>query len=715
MTPQAVSRQRGFTLIELLAVMAILAVLVAIVAPAVAGSREASLQAQALQDAMQVRAAANKFFGQVQASEVRTSHTVTTTTLLPASSGQDGSLALLEPATQARQMVSSRWPEKFITLGQTPGDVSTIGAGYADVVQTGSNPIVDSIVVLGSDGKTLAGKVLLERYTAVDLDALATQGLLAKKPAAAELRSDNVPNFLWLFEKTSSSNAAERKDDSRDVVVFKLVKVEKIEGTDNVRATFGQVLGEAPAPAPAATYAPTPAQTPPPTPTPTPTPTSTATPTASPTPTATASTFVTEAWVARYSGPAGNSGAYALAVDGQGNVYVTGPSLGDGTGLDYATIKYDPNGNQLWVARYNGPGNGDDIGWNLAVDGLGNVYVTGWSEGDGTGTDYATIKYDPNGNQLWVARYHGPGDSGDLAQALAVDGLGNVYVTGYSVDGYSDYATIKYDPNGNQLWVARYNGPGNSGDYATGLAVDALGNVYVTGYSVGLVSGSDYATIKYDPSGVQLWVARYNGPGDSGDLAQALAVDGQGNVYVTGQSDGAGTGSDYATIKYDANGNQLWVARYNGPGNGDDIGTGLAVDGQGNVYVTGNSVDGYSGYSDYATIKYDPNGNQLWVARYNGPGNGDDLVEHQHLAVDALGNVYVTGTSDGAGTGFDCATIKYDTNGNQMWVARYNGPGSGYDGATSLVVDGQGNVYVTGFSPGAGTGSDYATIKYAAQ
>src|SRR6266516_6773880 len=101
--------------------------------------------------------------------------------------------------------------------------------------------------------------------------------------------------------------------------------------------------------------------------------------------------------------------------------------------------------------------------------------------------------------------------------------------------------------------------------------------------------------------------------GDSYDGATAIDVDDSGNVYVTGSSTGSGTGSDYATIKYDSLGQEQWVARYNGPGNDADLATGIAIDGSGNVYVTGGSA------GDYATVKYDSAGQQQWVARYNGP------------------------------------------------------------------------------------------------
>src|SRR5215471_11864065 len=133
--------------------------------------------------------------------------------------------------------------------------------------------------------------------------------------------------------------------------------------------------------------------------------------------------------------------------------------------------------------------------------------------------------------QEWVAVYNG-GYGSDIASAVAVDGSGNVYVTGFSVGPGScnlvcnDYATIKYDASGKQQWVARYNGPANDDDHATAIAVDASGNVYVTGSSIGTAwPDYDYATVKYDSSGQEQWVARYNGPGNDFDLANAIAVD----------------------------------------------------------------------------------------------------------------------------------------------------------------------------------------------
>jgi len=105
-----------------------------------------------------------------------------------------------------------------------------------------------------------------------------------------------------------------------------------------------------------------------------------------------------------------------------------------------------------------------------------------------------------------------------------------------------------------QIWVARYNGPGNGEDGAHAIAVDNAGNVYVTGPSPGYDTYIDYATVKYNSSGVEQWVARYDGPAIYDDYATVIAVDAAGNAYVTGPSEGCGTWQDYATVKYSSMG-----------------------------------------------------------------------------------------------------------------------------------------------------------------
>jgi uncharacterized delta-60 repeat protein len=414
---------------------------------------------------------------------------------------------------------------------------------------------------------------------------------------------------------------------------------------------------------------------------------------------------VNEAWVARYSGSANiQAMAYDVAVDSWGNVYVTGSSTGiRATHQDYATVKYDSAGNQLWVAIYNGPHSGTDEAYAMVLDVSGNIYITGYSE-----NDYATVKYDGNGNQLWVARYDAVGTWPEAeAWNIAVDKQGNVYVTSSST---GDYVTIKYDTDGNQLWVARYNGPTNGQDETSDIAIDSEGNVYVTGSSDGLNTKSDYATIKYDTNGNQLWITRYNSPVNESDRAIAISLDKSGSVYVTGTSMDSDYSQDFTTIKYDKNGNQLWIARYSGSEISGDGASDMALDESGNIYVTGHNV------ADCATVKYDTNGKELWVARYNGPGNGAEYPYDMEL--DSQGNVYITGSSNiGSGMGQAYATLKYDSAGNQLWVARYSGPATKPDDAAhALAIDTKGNVYVTGYSLRDDSGGtvpwEYTTIKY---
>jgi uncharacterized delta-60 repeat protein len=473
-------------------------------------------------------------------------------------------------------------------------------------------------------------------------------------------------------------------------------------------------------------------------------------------------------WVRRYDGSAnGNDQAAGIAVDFSGNIVVTGSSHGSSTSDDYATIKYNSAGDQLWVAQYNGPTNEESMNWVygdvMAMDSSNNVYMSGYSYGNGTDSDYTTVKFESDGNQAWVARYNGPGNYIDYAEDVTVDPSGNVYVTGVTyINGTNrDYATVKYNNEGGEEWARTYDGTGNGSDWAYAVAVDASGNIYVTGESIGTDTGSDCTTIKYDSGGTQQWVARYNGPANGHDGGQGITVDTSGNVYVTGQTytgtterydyliikynsagveewvrtyNGPDNQSDYAyfitldssnnvyacgnisgdygIVKYNSSGGFQWVARYDGPGNGTELPLSLIVDSADNVYVTGMSV-GIGTYRDFATVKYDSGGNELWVRRYEGGSTGS-YDYGSDIAVDSSDNVYVTGRSGGTDTHYDadCITIKYDSDGNPLWIMKYNGPGNGVDGGVSISVTSSGDVYVAGLSVGIGTGSDFFVIKY---
>jgi uncharacterized delta-60 repeat protein len=422
-------------------------------------------------------------------------------------------------------------------------------------------------------------------------------------------------------------------------------------------------------------------------------------------------------WEQRYNVLANNPDlAAAVAIDAEGNVAVTGESIGNEGNPDYYTVKYvGTTGTRLWEKRYNSPGNGTDRATAIAVDQGGNVIVTGYAW-NGTNWDWATMKYAAaDGALLWERRHDGPGNGGDTAYAVAVDGSGNVVVTGDSsgTAGERNFYTAKYAAaDGALLWERRYNRLTSDYDSARAVAIDRDGNVVVTGFIA--VAGRfdyhyDYYTAKYAAAdGALLWENRSGS--DRHDHAYAVAVDSSGNVVVTGSSN-----DDYYTIKFAAtDGRLLWDKRYSGPGpgNGWDSAQAVAIDGNDNVIVTGYSRSATTNRSDYYTAKYAAtDGTLLWEKRYDSPGSGSDSATA--VAVDGGGNVVVTGTSAG-----DYYTAKYGaTSGALFWERRYNGPANQTDSAAKLAISRNGMVVVTGaadsYSASDVVGrSDYLTIAY---
>jgi hypothetical protein len=238
------------------------------------------------------------------------------------------------------------------------------------------------------------------------------------------------------------------------------------------------------------------------------------------------------------------------------------------------------------------------------------------------------------------------------------------------------------------------------------MAVDASGNVFITGYSTSAGLSFDYATIKYSSSGVPLWTNRYGGPGVD-NRATALALDTGGNVFVTGYSTNSTSGYDYATICYSSVGVPLWTNRYDGPSGGDDTAEAVVVDNNGNVLVTGSSTTityAYN-YLHFATVKYSNAGVPLWTNRYAWPTGDNDIASA--IAADASGNVFVAGYSSyfsGGGTYYE--TVEYSGDGTLLWTNRSSVGGV----LRAMALDGNGGLVLTGYS--SPPGEDYLTIKY---
>ena len=404
-----------------------------------------------------------------------------------------------------------------------------------------------------------------------------------------------------------------------------------------------------------------------------------------------------------------------------------------------------------WAVGMGGPA--DDHGRGVAVDPMGNVYTTGYyrstanfgdlqltSEG---GQDIFVTKHSPDGALLWARSMGGGGIANDAGMDIALDSSGNVYITGYFEgiatfdpgpepvylfsSGRLDAFVCKLDTDGGFVWARAMGGV--NGERGWGIAVDGAGNVYATGVFLTtanfgpfqLVSAGDEElfVVKLDTDGNYLWARSGGGVGK--DFGSDIAVDSEGNVYVTGEiedtanygplqvsSEGQG---DIIVTKLDTNGNFLW-ARSMG-GTLADIGLGIAVDAAGNVFTTGyfNGTANFgpiqltsTGNQDAFVTKHDTDGTFLWAAAFSGPGNAAGFSAE----VDAEGNVYTSGYFQGtadfdpgpdtfelsSGTGSAIFVSKLDSNGAFQWAQAMGGPG--FDNGTGMTVDDEGDVYVTG-------------------
>lgn len=311
-------------------------------------------------------------------------------------------------------------------------------------------------------------------------------------------------------------------------------------------------------------------------------------------------------------------------------------------------------------------------------------------------------------SQQWAARYSASGGQ-DTPMDMAIDASGNVYVTGTSTvnSTSSDFLTVKYNSAGIQQWEARFTGIGGANnDDAYSIGLDASGNVYVGGTSFGGGTGLDIMIVKYSSAGNLIWEVRYTNAEARDDELSRMIVDASGNIYAAGVSTYLSTQKDFVTLKYNSSGQLQWVKNYSNGSNNDYL-TNLFVDAAGAVYVTGYSFVPGSSY-DFVTIKYNAAGVQQYYHTLN--AGGEDVATD--IAVDASGNAYIGAYTDAYGTGLDYLTYSLDPAGNFRWLQRYNGPANGEDRPLSILVDPAGNSVITGYSNQGGTGNDAVTIKY---
>jgi hypothetical protein len=407
---------------------------------------------------------------------------------------------------------------------------------------------------------------------------------------------------------------------------------------------------------------------------------------------------IQQAWVAHYNNGItnGTNEAVKMALDSTGNIYITGVSKNTNSQLGYVTIKYAPNGNQLWASRYDSTTYPTATPAAMVIDSNNNVIVTGSA---------LTIKYDPNGNQLWTVPYAGT--------TLAVDMAGNSYVAGFG----ASFNAVKLSPAGSNVWLTTYVDVGPT--ISQSVLIDSANNVYVTGLdSFEMLPGNNWysvalTTIKYGSNGSKIWQSSQydNGGQNSSVQVVGAALDSVNNIYClcnfTEELPRA-----YVTIKCASNGNLDWTAL---PENGNvyNAAHAMALTSSGNVLLVGVIYHG-TVYAppiiSYGTLELNQTGATVWADLYPQVSSGASVGTS--LAVDSANNSYVTGYSPGTNSLNDIVTIKYGPNGNQIWLQRYQSPGNGNAAGNAIAVDNSGNVYVTGYDTTAAGGTEILTIKY---
>lgn len=265
-------------------------------------------------------------------------------------------------------------------------------------------------------------------------------------------------------------------------------------------------------------------------------------------------------------------------------------------------------------------------------------------------------------------------------------------------------------------WQRHYNGPASLDDSTYNLVTDAQGNIYQVGTVNGTLTTADIGIVKYDRNGNLLWSTTYNGTANGQDIGGDIALSLDGSLYVAGSvaTPGSGSGSDMVLLKFRQDtGAFVWAQLYDGPMSNVDTASEVEVDAEGNVFLGGrvwNDAEFFSN-ADYCTAKYDPEGTLLWATLYDGPATYVAISDSMTgMVVDANGDVFVTGDSPGSGNISDYATVKYNgQTGAEIWVQRYEGNGQ-TDVPETIQLAADGDVIVGGKSTNGQ--SQVAIIRY---
>jgi len=359
-----------------------------------------------------------------------------------------------------------------------------------------------------------------------------------------------------------------------------------------------------------------------------------------------------------------------------------------------------------------------DFGSGVAIDSAGNAYVTGYTDGSLDGnlsagnSDIFLTKYNSIGEKLWTKQWGT--SSNDYGNGVAIDSAGNVYVTGKtygSLDGNTnlggyDIFLTKYNSSGDKQWTKQWGT--NSGDEGKSVAIDKDGNVFITGDMTCSIAGepptANMFLTEYNSSGVKKWTRLPNGEGSCGN---GVAIDSIGDAYVTGLTWSSGFGGeDIFLTKFNVvNISNGWTNQWGTEG--WDIGSGVVIDSTGNAYVTGRtqgSLDGNSsvGGQDIFLTKFNSNGVKQWTNQW-GTTNDDFAMS---AAIDRGGNIYMTGQEYGA-----IFLTKYNSSGVKQWTNRWGANRVDYgnvDCGNGIATDKNGNVYVTGMTNGSLDGNTNA-------